>query len=343
MFSLKKKFLMLVGACLLLVLIILGCSKVEIKNPLKKAEPYPYQAVELGNLRLTLQQLNTPPLTAYDPDKILNFFLQNNNYYVALRSEDGNTSTLHCFQNKDGILTPFKKFGTDGILTLKAKMLLSVTIGVDGVVYYIRDGVHTLKSGNDIVSYEGKTTATKLVLTPGEHQAYLYGNDNFTLSDIKDDAFENNTPSFLHNRRAPFRGGLTLVQITNDGTIYGGGRVVPNGTNIVVSFDKKGKILKTYGQPTQTAKSSVNNLVDMAVLKDYVCVIDGFNLKVWRKDGAYLGALNCSKLLGNNLNGGKLAAVKDNTLGILGYLRNGDSKMVDIALFNLMFPTPQKK
>lgn len=339
----KKKFLLLAGACLLLVLIIVGCSKVEIKNPLKKAEPYPFQPVELANLRLNLKQLNSPPLTVYDPDKILNFFLQNNNYYVALRSEDGNTSTLQSFQDKDGVLTPFKRFGTDGVLTLKAKMILSVTLGVDGVVYYIRNGVHTLKNGNDIVSYEGKTTATKIALTPGEHQAYLYGNDNFTKSDIKDDAFENNTPSFLHNRRAPFKGGLTLVQITNDGTIYGGGRVVPNGTNIVVGFNKNGGVVKTYGQPTATSKSSITNLVDMAVLKDYVCVIDGFNLKVWQKNGTYLGALNCSKLLGNNLNAGKLATVKDNTLGILGYLRNSETKLVDITLFNLVFPQPVKK
>ena len=264
----KKKLLTLVGACLLLVLIIVGCAKVEIKNPLKKTEPQPLRTVEFEKLQLNLQQLNTPPLAAYDPDKILNFFVQNHIYYIALRSEDGNTSTLQGFENKDGTLTPFKKFGTDGVLTLKAKMLLSVTLGIDGVVYYIRDGVHTLKSGNDIVSYEGKTTATKIALTPGEHQAYLYGNDNFTLSNIKDDAFENNTASFLHNRRAPFRGGLTLVQITNDGTIYGGGRVIPNGSNIIVAFDKKGKTLKTYGQTNKTAKSAITNLVDMAILKD---------------------------------------------------------------------------
>jgi hypothetical protein len=335
---------MLAGAFLLLVLIIVGCSKVTtIKNPLKRAEPMAPQSIQLDKLDLTLQQLNTPPLTAYDPDKILNFFVQNHIFYVALRSEDGNTSTLQGFENKNGVLTPYKKFATNGVLTLKAKMLLGITLGIDGVVYYIRDGVHTLKSGNDIVSYERKTTATKIALTPGEHQAYLYGNDNFTLSDIKDDAFENNTPSFLHNRKAPFRGGLTLVQITNDGTIYGGGRVVPNGSNIIVSFDKKGHTLKTYGQANQTAKSAITNLVDMAVLKDYVCAIDGFNLKFWRKDGTYLGSFNTSKMLGNNLNAGKLAAISDNTLGVLAYLRNGDTKMVDISLFTLTFPEPAKK
>lgn len=338
MFCVEKKYAYLLGAVLLIVFIVIGCSKVEIKNPLNLQKPHPVQSVELDNLALSLQQLNTPKLTACDPDKILNFFVQNNIYYIAIRSEDGNSSTLQAFENQAGVLSPLSKFGKDGILTLKAKMLLSITRGIDGVLYYIRDGVHTLKDGNDIVSFKGKTTATKIALLPGEHQAYLYGNDNFTLSDIKDDAFENNTPSFLHNRKAPFRGGLALLQITNDGNIYGGGRALPNGSSIIACFDKKGKLLVTYGRPEKTAKSAITNLIDMAILKDYVCAIDGFTLKLWQKDGTYLGSFSISKLLNNNLRGSKLTVINEHTLGILAYLRNEQTKLVDIQLYALNFP-----
>lgn len=301
------------------------------------------ESVDLDGLPLSLQQLATPALTASGPDKVLNFFMLNNLYYLVLRSEDGNTSTVQCFENKEGILLPVQKFGKDGTMTLKAKMLLGVTLGIDGVVYYIRDGVHTLKAGNDIVSYEGKTTATKIALLPGEHQAYLYGNDNFTKSDIKDDAFENNTPSFLHNRKAPFRGGLAFVQVNNDGNIYGAGRAVPNGPSIIAGFDKDGKLLQMYGRTQPTAKSSITSLIDMAVLKNYVCAIDGFTLKLWKKDGTYLGSFNTSKILGNNLNALKLTPLGDSKLGILAYVRNEKTKLIDLTLFTMSFPALMEK
>ncbi len=333
-----KKLLYLTLACLIGIVLLIGCGQVNIKNPLVKVEPPTVTSIDLDGLPLNLRKLHTPPLAVQDSDKILNFFVQRNIYYLALRSPDGESSTVQAFENKDGILTPYKKFGTDGILTLKARMLLGVTLGLDGVIYYIRDGVHTLKAGNDIISYQGKTTATKLALLPGEHQAYLYGNDNFTKSDIKDDAFENNTTSFLHNRAAPFKGGLAFLQVNSDGTIYAGGRARPNGSSIIAGFDKNGKLLCSYGKPKATAKSSITNLVDMAVLKNYVCAIDGFTLKLWKIDGTYLGSFNVSKILGNNLNAGKLTPIDDNTLGIIGYLRDEKTKQVNLSFFSLSFP-----
>ena len=44
----------------------------------------------------------------------------------------------------------------------------------------------------------------------------------------------------------------------------------------------------------------------MAVLDHYLVVIDGFTLKFWTREGQYLGTLNSSKVLGDNLNCAKL-------------------------------------
>ena len=315
-----------------------GCQKLSLKNPLTTQKAFPTRSITLGKNVLTLQRLNTPDLTTYSQDKILNFFMQNHTYFLALRSNDNDSSSLMAFDRKENALIPQKKFGKDGVMTFNAKMLLSVTRGIDGVIYYVRHGVHALKSGNDVVSYKDKTTATKIALLPGEHQAYLYGNDNFTLADIKDDAFENKHAGFLDNRAAPFRGGLTLVQINNDGTIYGGGRIVPNGLNQIAGFDKKGKLLKKYGGSKQVAKDSISNLIDMAILQNYVCVIDGFNIKLWKKDGTYLGHLDNVELLGENFSSYKLTPLDDNTVGILAYQRSGKTKVMDIAIFTLTLP-----
>jgi len=335
---LRKNFLLGLGALILTGLILTACGKIAIKNPLKKPVLVPEKSITLGKIPLTLQKLTIPEITVNDSDKVLNFFVQNTTYYLALRSADNNTSTLQAFDTKGSLLTRQEKFGEKGIFTIKAKMLLSVARGIDGTLYYIKDGAHVYKNGNDIVSFKGRTTATKVLPLPGEHQAYFYGNDNFNLVDIKEDAFENKRSGFLDNRAAPFRGGLTLLQLTNDGSIYGGGRIAPNGLSIIAGFNAKGKLLKQYGSNKQIAKDSIINLIDMAILNSYVCVIDGFNLKIWRKDGTYLGALNISDLLGDNLNAGKLAVVNKNTLGILGYLRNNQTKLVDIHLFTLTFP-----
>lgn len=339
-----KKIFLALSALLAVVLLLAACGKLTMKNPLKKPVIYPEKHLTLSKVPLTLQKLSTPEITVSDQDKILNFFVQNTTYYLAMRSADNNAATLQAFDSKDTVLTPQEKFGEKGIFTIKAKMLLGIARGIDGTLYYIKDGAHVYKNGNDIVSFKGKTTATKVLPFPGEHQAYFYGNDNFNLVDIKDDAFENKRSGFLDNRAAPFRGGLNLLQLTNDGSIYGGGRLTPNGLSVVSGFNNKGKFLKQYGSSQKVAKDAINNLVDMAILDSYVCVIDGFNLKVWRKDGTYLGNLNVSDLLGDNLNAGKLTVVNKNTLGILGYLRNSQTKLVDIQLFTLTFPeTTQTK
>ena len=50
------------------------------------------------------------------------------------------------------------------------------------------------------------------------------------------------------------------------------------------------------------------------------------------------GAFNSSKLLDNNLNCAKLTAMDSKTLGILAYVRNPQTKLIDIKLFTLQFP-----
>ena len=334
----KRKPLFIFAAVLLVSMIFFGCQKFGVTNPLTKSKPFPTRSVTFGKRVLTLQRLNTPTITTSSPDKILNFFLQNNIYFLVLRSNDNDSTSLMAFDRKANALEIHKKFAKDGVMTLPAKMLLSVTRGVDGVVYYIRHGVHAIKSGNDVVSYKDKITATKIALLPGEHQAYLYGNDNFIRADIKDDAFENKHPGFLDNRAAPFRGGLTLVQLTNDGTIYGGGRNAPNGSSQIVAFNAKGKIIKKYGGAKKTDKDAISDLVDMAILKNYICAIDGFTIKVWSKDGTFLGQLDNTELLGENFNGSKLMAMDDSTLGILAYQRDSKTKLIDIEIFALTLP-----
>ncbi|MCH3913792.1 MAG: hypothetical protein LKJ99_06190 [Acidaminococcaceae bacterium] len=334
----KHKPLLIFGAILLIGALVFSNKKIDIKNSLTKQTSFPSHSVNLGKNVLNLQRLRIPSITTYSQDKILNFFIQNRTYYIALRSGDNNSSSLYAFDRKDNALLTQKNFGENGVMTFKTKMLLSITRGIDGEIYYIRHGVHALKNGNDVVSYKDKTTATKIALLPGEHQAYLYGNDNFTLADIKDNAFENKHGGFLDNRAAPFHGGLTLVQINNDGSIYGGGRIVPNGPNQIAGFTKAGKLIKKYGGVKQTAKDSISNLIDMTILKNYICVIDGFNIKIWRKDGTYLGHLDNVELLGENFSSYKLAPLDDNTLGILAYQRSGKTKLMDIAIFSLTLP-----
>lgn len=317
-----------------IICIVAGIAfSTSCKNPLKKAEPYPAANVKLNEHNIKVQRLNIPLLTTHDINKILDLHYQNNTYYLSLRNNDNKGASVRAFERHATFLSPLKSFGKDGKISLKSKMILDVTISNNNTIYYIRNGVHTFKDGGESVSLSGKTSANKFALLPGEKQAYLYGNDNFDIVDInKDGDIENLRPSFLKNRAAPFKGGLTIIDIDQNGVLYGGGRAVPNGMSIVVAFDSQGNPLKQYGTANLTAKVSIYNLIDITILRDYVCVLDGFNLKIWHKNGSYLGSINNSELLGNNLNALKLTTVKDNTMVVLGYFRTKDTNQVNIAL-----------
>lgn len=319
---------------ILAVLGIVGYNyRTEIQLRIVHMKPQPVQTVTLGKTSLQLQRYNTPELTSYDVDKILGFTVQDNHYYLALRSQDGESTAVQAFALRDGSLFPLRNFGNKGTLTINNKLVLSVNMGQNNDVVYVKKGLHTLRDGNDIISLRGKTTATRVEFLPGFNQAYLYGNDNFILANYKDGAFENSKPSFLHNRKKPFTGGLTQVRVTEKGTIYAGGRIKPNGLFMVDAFTAQGKLLQSFGSPIQTDKDSIYNLIDLAVLDKYLVVADGFTLKFWTLDGKYLGNLNSSKVLGDNLNVARLARIDGNTLGILAYVRNAQTKLVEIKIF----------
>lgn len=334
----KHRFSHKVLFLLLTVLVMVGIAaynyRTEIQLRIVHMKPQPVQTVELGKTGMKLQRFNTPELTSYDVDKILSFTVRDNSkFYLALRSQDGETTSVQAFTNRDGSLFPLRSFGNKGSLTINNNMVLSVNIAQNNDVVYVKKGLHTLRDGNDIISLRGKTTATKVEFLPGYEQAYLYGNDNFILATYKDGAFENNKPSFLHNRKKPFTGGLAQVRVTDKGTIYAGGRIKPNGLFMVDAFTAQGKLLKSFGSPIQTDKDSIYNLIDMAVLDNYLVVADGFTLKFWTLDGTYLGSLNSSKVLGDNLNVARLARIDGKTLGILAYVRNAQTKLVEIKIF----------
>lgn len=327
---------------LLSLLVLLGVAaynyRIDIERHIIHPKPQTAKTVQLGKTTFSLQQLHSPQITSYDVDKILSFQIRGDQFYISLRSQDGETTQVQAYDLQEGSLYPHTSFGKKGIFTINDKMVLSVNVGTKGDIYYVKKGIHVLRDGNDIISLKGSTTATRVELLPGEQKAYLYGNDNFTLATIRDGAFENNKPAFLHNRAKPFAGGLTLIQIASDGSIYGGGRIKPNDLNIVVGFSPKGKPIRYFGSYHQTDQDSIYNLIDMAVLDNYLAVIDGFTLKLWSRDGHYLGSFNNSKLLGSNLNCAKLYPLNDKTLAILAYVRNSETKLVEIKLFTLTFP-----
>ena len=336
----KHRFSHRVLFLLLTVLVMVGIAaynyRTEIQLRIIHLKPQPVQTVELGKTSMKLQRLNTPELTSYDVDKILGFLIRDHSkFYLALRSQDGETTAVQAYTNRDGSLYPLRSFGNKGTETIRDKMVLSVNIAQNNDVVYVKKGMHTLRDGNDIISLKGNTTATRVEFLPDYSQGYLYGNDNFTLAVYKDGAFEQNKPSFLHNRKKPFTGGLTQVRVTGKGTIYAGGRIKPNGLFMVDAFTPRGKLLKSFGSPIQTDKDSIYNLIDMAVLDNYLVVADGFTLKFWTLDGKYLGNLNSSKVLGDNLNVARLAPMDGKTLGILAYVRNAQTKLVEIKIFAL--------
>ena len=313
----------------------------EIEEKVIPPKPQEPRTVTIGKASLTLQELNTRDLTSESVDRIINFFVKDNVFYLARRSSDGTTTTLAAFDLKNGTLFPHREFGVKGIMTLRGEKLFGLTLGSNGDLYYVYKGVHTLRDGNDIESLKGQTTATRIALLPGENEAYLYGNDNFTTATIKDGAFVDNHPSFLHNRAKPFAGGVTFIQVMDNGNIYAGGRIRPNDFNIVACFRQDGTLLQYYGSYRQTDKDSIYNLVDMAIMDRYIVVIDGFTLKLWKKDGAYLGSFNSSKLLGGDLNCARLAVINGNDLAILAYVRNAKTGLIDLKIFKLIFPDAQ--
>lgn len=129
-------------------------------------KPQAPRTVTISKTNLTLQELNTRDLTSEGVDRIVNFFVKNDVFYLARRSADGTTTTLAAFDLKDGTLYPHREFGVKGVVTLKNQKLFGLTLGENGDIYYVRKSVHTLRDGNDIESLKGQTTATRIALLP---------------------------------------------------------------------------------------------------------------------------------------------------------------------------------
>ena len=145
-------------------------------------------------------------------------------------------------------------------LTIKGEMVFSMTVDSDNNVYYVQKGVHALISGNDIASLQGSRRRPGIAFLPGEQQAYLYGNDNFTLADVKDGDLRTIILPSSTTVLIPLRAAFTLVQVMDDGTVYGGGRIKPNGFNIIGAFKPDGKLIQYYGSYQPTDKDSIYNL-----------------------------------------------------------------------------------
>lgn len=174
---------------LVLLAVLAGAAyyfRLDIKDKVIKAKPQPIQSMELANTNFALQAINSPKLNVQEIDRVSAFFVKNGHVFFSMRNPDGSETQVEAFDLKDGALVPYRGFGKDGILTIKEKMVFGMTVDSDNNVYYVKKGVHALISGNDIASLQGSTTATRIAFLPGERQAYLYGNDNFTLADVKD-------------------------------------------------------------------------------------------------------------------------------------------------------------
>lgn len=141
----------------------------EIEEKVIPPKPQEPRTVTIGKASLTLQELNTRDLTSESVDRIINFFVKDNVFYLARRSSDGTTTTLAAFDLKNGTLFPHREFGVKGIMTLRGEKLFGLTLGSNGDLYYVYKGVHTLRDGNDIESLKGQTTATRIALLPGEN------------------------------------------------------------------------------------------------------------------------------------------------------------------------------
>ena len=307
------------------------------KNPLKKEVAPPPKSVNISLTPVQVQRLITPKLTSLDPAKILNVIVRGNHISLTLRSDDNNSASITGLNLQNNILTLRKDYGKNGVNKISGKMILDITLDDKGTIYYTKNGVHALSNGSDIISLEGKTSANKLLLLADNHSGYLYGNDNFDKVTIKDGSLDDMQPSFLKNRALPFRGGLSQLVLGPSNTLYGGGRITPNGIYLIASFDDKGKLLQKYGSEKNIVKSSIYNLTSFTVLKDYVCAIDGFTTKLWSKKGKYLGSINNDNLYSESIVPLKLVRLNDETALVLTYTRNTKTELLDLAFFTLTF------
>ena len=100
----------------------------EIEEKVIPPKPQEPRTVTIGKASLTLQELNTRDLTSESVDRIINFFVKDNVFYLARRSSDGTTTTLAAFDLKNGTLFPHREFGVKGIMTLRGEKLSGLTV-----------------------------------------------------------------------------------------------------------------------------------------------------------------------------------------------------------------------
>lgn len=162
----KSRFRSRLTFLLLTLAVILGVVgytyRTDIEMHIVHLKPQPVRQVELGKMGLQLQRFNTPEITSYDVDKILSFVIRDDRFYIALRSQDGDSTAVQAYQRKEGSLFPLRSFGKKGTCTIPEKMVLSVDLAGNGDIVYVKKGIHTLRDGNDIISLKGNTTATRV-------------------------------------------------------------------------------------------------------------------------------------------------------------------------------------
>lgn len=94
----KSRFRSRLTFLLLTLAVILGVVgytyRTDIEMHIVHLKPQPVRQVELGKMGLQLQRFNTPEITSYDVDKILSFVSRDDRFYIALRSQDGDSTAV---------------------------------------------------------------------------------------------------------------------------------------------------------------------------------------------------------------------------------------------------------
>jgi hypothetical protein len=211
----------------------------------------------------------------------------------------GGGKNLTALALKDNVLSIDKGMFKDGILTSEER-IENPTTDAAGYIYF-RHGnkLNSFKDGKTVVMNDNCVDSFAPV--PDGKSGYLYLGPAFKKAILDAGVVKSTEPGFVDPKagQGPFKQ-VDYAVVDKDSTVYLQGYPPEGNYGLMISYSPAGQQLAQFGGQDFKAPDKIGGAAGIALTDKYVCVAVTDGLKVWAKDGTFIGAVKNKDLFGDD-------------------------------------------
>ena len=335
MVQIRKKWLAAIIGGAMVMSVLAGCGGGDSADKKDSKAAAPAVKVEapvkakVGNVDITSQKL-----AGFSVKSDSVFAIKGLTNYQGKLVYADNSKNLTALALKDNALSIDKGMFKEGILTGEGRMEFPVADTAGYVYFNGSNKVYSVKDGK--ISVMKDNCVDHFAPAPDGQSGYLYQLDSLKKVTLDAGVVKSEEPGFVDPKagQGPFKQ-IEQAVVDKDGTVYLAGAAAQGNLAVMVSYSPAGQQLAQFGGADFKAPDKISAPAGIALTNKYVCVATTDALKVWAKDGTFVGAVKNKDLFGadNRIYG--LANWDDN--GIVAYVNYDTGKKYDYNFVYISF------